>query len=83
MPDTEMTLANGHVARKGGVTPMGNVLWKVFDGDVLMDIFWTRKDTPLAEVREKAERVTCRGLPLNGLLNEEFIRDFRGETHER
>ena len=83
MPDTEMTLANGHVVRKGAVTPMGNVLWKVFDGDVLMDIFWTRKDTPLAEVREKAERVTCRGLPLNGLLNEEFIRDFRGETHER
>jgi len=77
MPESEMILDNGHVARKGGVTPMGNVLWKVFDGDVLMDIFWTRKDTPLAEVREKAERVTCRHLPLNGLLNEEFKTTFK------
>lgn len=74
MPDTEMILDNGRVVRKGGVTSMGNILWRVFDGDVLMDIFWTRKDTPLAEVREKAERVTNRGLPLNGRT--EVIREW-------
>ncbi len=74
MPESEMTLANGRVVHKGGVTPMGNVLWKVFAEDVLMDIFWTKKSTPLAEVREKAERVTCRGLPLNGRW--EVIREW-------
>ena len=60
-----MKLNNGHVVRKGAVTPMGNVLWKVFKEDVLMDIFWTKEDTPLAEVREKAERSACHDLPLN------------------
>ncbi len=74
MTDTEITLANGHVVRKGGVTSMGNVLWKVFKEDVLMDIFWTKEDPPLAEVREKAERVFCRGLPLNGRT--EVIREW-------
>ena len=74
MPDTEMTLANGRVVRKGGVTSMGNVLWRVFDGDVLMDIFWTKKSTPLAEVREKAERSACHDLPLNGRT--EVIREW-------
>ncbi len=74
MPAADMILDNGRVVRKGGVTSMGNILWRVFDGDVLMDIFWTRKDTPLAEVREKAERVFCRGLPLNGRT--EVIREW-------